>query len=45
MMDSTINAGIQTKVCAIVDFPEEDFDRVMAVNVRGTFLGLKYALP
>jgi len=39
------NAGIQTKVRPIVDFPEEDFDRVMAVNVRGTFLGLKYVLP
>jgi NAD(P)-dependent dehydrogenase (short-subunit alcohol dehydrogenase family) len=23
----------------------EDFDRVMAVNVRGVFLGMKYALP
>ena len=39
------NAGIQTPVRPIVDFPEEDFDRVMAVNVRGTFLGLKHVLP
>lgn|GEM_PF-36356 len=39
------NAGIQTAVRPIVDFPEEDFDRVMAVNVRGQFLGLKYVLP
>jgi len=39
------NAGIQTKVRPIVDFPEEDFDRVMAVNVRGMYLGLKYVLP
>jgi NAD(P)-dependent dehydrogenase (short-subunit alcohol dehydrogenase family) len=39
------NAGIQTPVRPIVDFPEEDFDRVMAVNVRGQFLGLKYMLP
>jgi len=29
----------------IVDFPEEDFDRVMAVNIRGVFLGMKYVLP
>jgi NAD(P)-dependent dehydrogenase (short-subunit alcohol dehydrogenase family) len=29
----------------IVEFPEEDFDRVMAVNIRGTFLGMKYVLP
>ena len=39
------NAGIQTPVHPIVDFPEEDFDRVMAVNVRGMFLGLKHVLP
>ena len=39
------NAGIQTPVRPIVDFPEEDFDRVMAVNVRGMFLGLKHVLP
>jgi NAD(P)-dependent dehydrogenase (short-subunit alcohol dehydrogenase family) len=39
------NAGIQTPVRPIVDFPEEDFDRVMAINVRGMFLGLKYVLP
>jgi NAD(P)-dependent dehydrogenase (short-subunit alcohol dehydrogenase family) len=29
----------------IVGFPEEDFDRVMAVNIRGVFLGMKYVLP
>jgi NAD(P)-dependent dehydrogenase (short-subunit alcohol dehydrogenase family)/quinol monooxygenase YgiN len=39
------NAGIQTNARPIIDFPEEDFDRLMAVNVRGTFLGLKYVLP
>src|SRR5277367_5217458 len=39
------NAGIQTLVRPIVEFPEEDFDRVMAVNIRGVFLGLKYVLP
>ena len=26
-------------------YPLEDFDRVIAVNVRGTFLGLKHVLP
>jgi len=25
--------------------PEEDFDRVLAVNIRGVFLGMKYVLP
>ena len=39
------NAGIQTPVRPIVDFPEKDFDRVMAVNIRGVFLGMKYVLP
>jgi len=39
------NAGIQTPVRPIVEFPEEDFDRVMAVNIRGVFLGMKYVLP
>jgi NAD(P)-dependent dehydrogenase (short-subunit alcohol dehydrogenase family) len=39
------NAGIQTPVRPIVEFPEEEFDRVMAVNVRGVFLGMKYVLP
>jgi NAD(P)-dependent dehydrogenase (short-subunit alcohol dehydrogenase family) len=27
------------------DFDETEFDRVMAINARGAFLGLKYALP
>jgi NAD(P)-dependent dehydrogenase (short-subunit alcohol dehydrogenase family) len=27
------------------DFGEDDFDRVIAVNLRGTFLGMKYAIP
>jgi len=39
------NAGIQTQVRPIVEFPEEDFDKVMAVNIRGAFLGMKYVLP
>src|ERR1700688_4061452 len=39
------NAGVQTPVRPIIEFPEEDFDRVMAVNVRGVFLGMKYVLP
>jgi NAD(P)-dependent dehydrogenase (short-subunit alcohol dehydrogenase family) len=39
------NAGISGAICPIVDYPEDVFDRVMAVNVRGPFLGCKYALP
>ncbi|NLS07568.1 SDR family oxidoreductase [Rhizobium sp. P32RR-XVIII] len=37
------NAGIKTAVRPIIEFPEEDFDRLMAINVRGVFLGMKYA--
>lgn len=39
------NAGVQTDVRPIVEFPEEDFDRLMAINVRGVFLGMKHVLP
>jgi NAD(P)-dependent dehydrogenase (short-subunit alcohol dehydrogenase family) len=39
------NAGIQTPVRPIVEFPEEDLDQVMAINIRGVFLGMKYLLP
>lgn len=39
------NAGVSGEICPVVDYPEDVFDRVMAVNVRGPFLGCKYALP
>ncbi|MGR3654770.1 SDR family NAD(P)-dependent oxidoreductase [Paracoccus sp. (in: a-proteobacteria)] len=39
------NAGIEGKVAPLVDQEIEDFDRVMAVNVRGAFLGLQHVLP
>ena len=39
------NAGIEGPVAALVDYPEEEFDRVISVNLRGIFLGLKYVLP
>lgn len=29
----------------IVEYPDEKFDQVMAVNVRGVWLGIKHALP
>ena len=37
------NAGIAGPIKMIVDYPEDAFDRVMAVNVRGVFLGTKHA--
>lgn len=39
------NAGYEGEVKATTDYPLDVFDRVMAVNVRGVFLGLKYVLP
>ncbi len=39
------NAGIQGAMAATADYSEDDFDRVMAVNARGVFLGMKYAIP
>jgi len=39
------NAGIEGAVKPIVDYPVEIFDRVLAVNVRGVWLGLKYVMP
>jgi cyclopentanol dehydrogenase len=38
------NAGI-TKRIPITEMPLTDFESVMAVNVRGVFLGIKHALP
>ena len=39
-----LNAGIEGELKSIRDTPAELFDRVMAVNVRGVFLGLKAAM-
>ena len=39
------NAGIEGVVKPIIDYPEEMFDKVIAVNVRGVWLGNKYVLP
>ena len=35
------NAGILGAVSPLVDYPEAEFDRVMAVNVKGVWLGMK----
>ena len=39
------NAGIEGEVSSTVDYSIDMFDRVMAVNVRGVWLGLKYVIP
>ena len=40
-----LNAGIEGQVQPITDYDIATFDRVMAVNVRGVWLGLKYCIP
>jgi NAD(P)-dependent dehydrogenase (short-subunit alcohol dehydrogenase family) len=39
------NAGIEGPGALTVDYPEEMFDRVMAINLKGVWLCLKYEIP
>jgi len=39
------NAGVEGAVEYMADYPLEVFDQVMAVNVRGVWLGLQYVIP
>jgi 3alpha(or 20beta)-hydroxysteroid dehydrogenase len=39
------NAGWEGVVELTTDYPEEVFDKVMAINVKGIFLGMKFVLP
>lgn len=39
------NAGIIHAKASIENIAEEDFDRTLAVNLRGAFLGIKHAAP
>lgn len=39
-----LNAGIAGEIMPLTDYPTEAFEKVMAVNVRGVWLGLKYAM-
>ena len=38
------NAGIEGVVAPLESYPEDSFDQVIAVNVRGVFLGMKYVV-
>ncbi len=39
------HAGISGVIKPITEYPEDVFDAVMAINVRGSFLACKYGLP
>ena len=39
------NAGIQGPITPTAEYEEDDFDRVIAVNLKGVYLGVKYAIP
>lgn len=39
------NAGIEGIQATTADYGEDDFDRVIAINLKGVFLGMKYAIP
>lgn len=39
------NAGIEGVVKPIVDYPDDVFDKVVAVNIKGVWLGNKHVLP
>lgn len=39
------NAGIDGEIHQVADMPEEAWDQVQAINLRGVFLGIHYAIP
>ena len=39
------NAGIDGSPAPLADYSPEEFDRVVAINLRGVFLGMRYGIP
>jgi NAD(P)-dependent dehydrogenase (short-subunit alcohol dehydrogenase family) len=40
-----LNAGVEGVVKPLTEYPEDVYDKVMNVNVKGVWLGLKYGFP
>ena len=39
------NAGVEQRAATVADFEEDEWNRIMDVNVRGVFLCMKYEIP
>ncbi|MDB5395949.1 MAG: uncharacterized protein JWM91_3455 [Rhodospirillales bacterium] len=39
------NAGIEGKIAPVAEYDEAVWDQVIAINLKGTFLGLRHVLP
>ena len=39
------NAGVEGRVSSILESSEEEFERLMSINVKGPWLGLKSVIP
>jgi NAD(P)-dependent dehydrogenase (short-subunit alcohol dehydrogenase family) len=39
------NAGTEGKIASIENYEVAEFDRLIAINLRGIFLGLRYVIP
>jgi len=39
------NAGVESGIKPLIEYSEEEFDRVIAINLKGVFLCMKYEIP
>jgi NAD(P)-dependent dehydrogenase (short-subunit alcohol dehydrogenase family) len=39
------NAGVEQAIMATADIAEEEWDRIVAINLRGVFVCMKYEIP
>jgi NAD(P)-dependent dehydrogenase (short-subunit alcohol dehydrogenase family) len=39
------NAGTEGRIASIEDYDEVEYDRILAINLKGIFLGLRHVIP